>query len=61
MLKHYSPKNIIGKQIAAVTNFKPKQIGKYISEVLVLGFPDTENQPILISPDRKVSNGVKLF
>tara|TARA_B100001123_G_scaffold247127_1_gene276114 strand:+ start:22 stop:363 length:342 start_codon:yes stop_codon:yes gene_type:complete len=61
LLKHYSPKNIIGKQIAAVTNFKPKQIGKYISEVLVLGFPDTENQPILISPDRKVSNGVKLF
>ena len=59
--KYYNPKDIIGKQIAAVTNFKPKQIGTYMSEVLVLGFPDNENQPILITPDKKISNGVKLF
>jgi len=61
ILKHYSPDKILGKQIAAVINFKPKQIGKIMSEVLVLGFPDEENCPVLISPDLKLSNGVKLF
>ena len=61
LLKYYNPKDIIGKQIAAITNFKPKQIGKYMSEVLVLGFPDSDNQPILIAPDKEISNGVKLF
>ena len=58
---NYQSINLINKQIAAVINFKPKQIGKVISEVLVLGFPDKHNQPILISPDLKVVNGVKLF
>jgi len=61
LLKYYNPKEIIGKQVAAVVNFKPKQIGKIMSEVLVLGFPDEEKCPILISPDRQVSNGAKLF
>ena len=61
ILKYYSPSQIIGKQVAAVINFKPKQIGKIISEVLILGFPDKENNPVLISPDFKLSNGVKLF
>ena len=61
LLKYYNPKDIIGKQVVAVTNFKPKQIGKHISEVLVLGFPDNDNQPILIAPDKTISNGVKLF
>ena len=58
---NYQSINLINKQIAAVINFKPKQIGKVISEVLVLGFPDKDNQPILISPDLKVVNGVRLF
>ena len=58
---NYKTMNLIDKQIAAVINFKPKQIGKVISEVLVLGFPDQNNQPILISPDLKVKNGGKLF
>ena len=58
---NYQSINLINKQIAAVINFHPKQIGKVISEVLVLGFPDKHNQPILISPDLKVVNGVKLF
>ena len=58
---NYQSINLINKQIAAVINFKPKQIGKVISEVLVLGFPDKHNQPILISPDLKVVNGVRLF
>ena len=61
MLKYYSPKKIIGKQVAAVINFAPKQIGKIMSEVLVLGFPDNENEPILVSSDLEVINGVRLF
>ena len=61
LLKYYQPDKIIGKQVAAVINFQPKQIGNMMSEVLVLGFPDEENHPILISTDIKVKNGVKLF
>jgi len=48
-------------QISAVINFPPKQIGKLISEFLILGFPDNDEQPILFSPLRKVKNGGKLF
>ena len=58
---NYSISELINKQVAAVVNFKPKQIGNLISEVLVLGFPDDNNEPILISPDRKIQNGGKLF
>ena len=58
---NYNPDKIINMQVAAVVNFKPKQIGKLISEVLVLGFPDKDNQPILISPNKIVQNGVKLY
>tara|TARA_B100001996_G_C18105300_1_gene379032 strand:- start:114 stop:446 length:333 start_codon:yes stop_codon:yes gene_type:complete len=61
LTKHYNPEELIGKQVAAVTNFPPKQIGKMISEVLVLGFPDKENNPILVMPSKKVNNGGKLF
>lgn len=61
LLKNYDDKKLLGKQVAAVINFKPKQIGKFISEVLVLGFPDNNNSPILIAPENKLENGVKLF
>ena len=61
LIKHYKPEDLIGKQVAAVTNFPPKQIGKMISEVLVLGFPDEENNPILVMPTKKIRNGGKLF
>ena len=61
LIKNYTPKDLINKQIAAVVNFKPKQIGNLISEVLVLGFPDPSNEPILIEPNKIVSNGGKLF
>ena len=61
LTQHYKPDELIEKQVAAVTNFPPKQIGKMISEVLVLGFPDEENNPILIMPSKKVKNGGKLF
>ena len=58
---NYKTSDLINKQVAAVVNFKPKQIGNLISEVLVLGFPDDNNEPILISPDRNIQNGGKLF
>ena len=58
---NYSISELINKQVAAVVNFKSKQIGNLISEVLVLGFPDDNNAPILISPDRNIQNGGKLF
>ena len=58
---NYSNSDLINKQVAAVINFQPKQIGSLISEVLVVGFPDENNQPILLSPDKKVKNGGKLY
>ena len=61
LMKNYNLQKLIDKQIAAVINFKPKQIGDLISEVLVLGFPDNNNEPILISPDKKLVNGVRLY
>ena len=59
--KNYNSEQLINKQIAAVINFPQKQIGNLISEVLVLGFPDYSDEPILIIPDKKVVNGGKLY
>ena len=50
-----------GRQVAAVVNFAPRQIGPFMSEVLVLGFPDTNGAVILIAPDKPVANGGRLF
>ena len=61
LTKNYTIEQLINKQIAAVTNFPKKQIGDLISEVLVLGFPDDNNEPILISPDKKLVNGGQLY
>ena len=61
LIQNYNPDDLLGKQIAAVINFPPKQIGKMISEVLVLGFPNEENNPILVLPSQKVPNGGKLY
>tara|TARA_B100000963_G_scaffold166189_1_gene144314 strand:- start:3192 stop:3524 length:333 start_codon:yes stop_codon:yes gene_type:complete len=61
LTKNYLPEDLIGKQVAAVINFPPKQIGKMVSEVLVLGFPDDNNNPVLVMPSIKISNGGKLF
>ena len=58
---NYKVVNLINKQIIAVVNFEPKQIGKIISEVLVLGLPNENNEPILVSPDKKLKNGIKLY
>ena len=58
---NYHCKNLINKQIIAVINFQPKQIGNLMSEVLVLGLDDHNKEPILISPEFKVENGNRLF
>ena len=52
---------MLNKQIIAVVNFEPKQIGKIKSEVLVLGLPDEKNEPLLVSPDKRLINGIKLY
>ena len=61
LIANYTCDNLINKQILAVVNFSPRQVGKIISEVLVLGLPDNSNQPILISPDSNIKNGKKLY
>ena len=58
---HYSKEELLGKQIIAVVNFPPKQIGKFISEVLSLGLPDKEGKVVLVEPTRKVPDGSRLF
>ena len=58
---HYQPGELIGRQVAAVVNFPPRQIGKFMSEVLTLGFPDDNGAVVLIAPDKKIPNGGKLF
>ena len=58
---NYEVQDLIHKQVAAVINFPAKQIGKVISEVLVLGFPDNQNEPILVSPDFKIENGGRIY
>ena len=58
---HYTPAALVGRQVAAVVNFPPRQIGKTMSEVLALGFPDTAGEVVPIVPDRQVPNGGRLF
>ena len=61
LTKNYNIEQLLDKQIAAVLNFPKKQIGNLISEVLVLGFPDENNEPILINPDKNLVNGCQLY
>jgi tRNA-binding protein len=58
---HYAADALVGRQVAAVVNFPPRQIGKFMSEVLTLGFPDTAGEVVLIGPSHKVPNGGRLF
>ena len=58
---HYTPEALVGRQVAAVINFPPRQIGKFMSEVLTLGFPDAAGAVVLVVPDKAVPNGGKLF
>ena len=59
--RHYTPESLIGRQVAAVVNFPPRQIGKFLSEVLTLGFPDEQGEVVLFEPDEAVPNGARLF
>lgn len=59
--RYYKPEELVGRQVAAVTNFPPKQIGNFMSEILVLGFPDSDNEVVLLNVDRPVPNGGRLF
>jgi tRNA-binding protein len=59
--KHYTTDALVGRQVAAVVNFPPRQIGPFMSEVLTLGFPDESGGVVLIGPSLGVPNGGKLF
>lgn len=58
---HYAPEDLVGRQVAAVVNFPPRQIGPFMSQVLTLGFPDENGAVVLISPSLKVPDGGRLF
>ncbi len=57
---HYAPETLVGKQVMAVVNFPPRQIGKFMSEVLVLGMPDADGEVVLVGPDQDVPLGGRL-
>jgi len=59
--RHYTPDELVGRQVMAVVNFPPRQIGKFMSEVLTLGFPDEDGEVVLAAVDKPVPNGGKLF
>ena len=58
--RHYEPEDLVGRQVLAVTNFPPRQIGKFMSEVLVVGVPDSDGEVVLIGPDEEVPVGGRL-
>ena len=58
---HYTPESLVGKQVMAVVNFPPRQIGPFMSEVLTLGFPDEEGAVVLVGVDRDLPVGGRLF
>lgn len=59
--RHYDPATLVGRQVMGVVNFPPRQIGKFMSEVLVLGVPDENNEVVLIKPDQTVVNGARMY
>lgn len=58
---HYMPESLVGKRILAVTNFAPKRIAGFVSEVLVLGIADEKGAVVLVAPDRAVPDGNRLY
>jgi tRNA-binding protein len=59
--RHYTLESLIGRQVAAVVNFPPRQIGPFMSEVLTLGFPDAAGEVVLIGPGQGVPDGGRMF
>lgn len=59
--KYYTPETLVGRQVAAVINFPPRQIGPFMSEVLTLGFPDGDGDVVLVAVERPIPNGGRLF
>ena len=59
--EHYAPEELIGKQVLGVVNFPPRQIGNFMSEALVLGLPDDSGNVVLITPDKAVPDGGRMF
>ncbi len=59
--RNYKPEELAGRQVAAVVNFAPRQIGPFMSEVLTLGFPDEEGEVVLIGPSKPAPNGGRLY
>lgn len=59
--EHYQPDSLVGRQVAAVVNFPPRQIGKFMSEVLTLGFADSNGAVVMFQPDFAVPDGSRLF
>jgi tRNA-binding protein len=61
LTKYYAPETLVGRQVAAVVNFPPRQIGPLMSEVLTLGFPDSQGAVVLIGPERPIPDGGRMF
>lgn len=61
LTRHYQPETLVGRKVVAVVNFPPRQIGKFLSEVLVLGVPDAEGEVILLCPDLDAPIGGRMF
>ena len=61
VMKYYTAETLIGRQVAAVVNFPPRQIGPFMSEVLTLGFPDNEGDVVLVAVERAVPNGGRMY
>lgn len=59
--RHYQPESLIGRQVLAVVNFPARQIASFMSEVLVLGLPDSDGEVVLIGPDRTVPDGGRMY
>ena len=59
--RHYTPESLLGRQVVAVVNFPPRQIGPFMSEVLTIGLPDGDGEVVLLAPERAVPNGGRLF
>ena len=61
LTRHYTPESLMGRLVIAVTNFPPKQVGKFMSEVLVLGVPDADGEVVLLEPEQDVPLGGRVY